>query len=163
MFSSLLRTARQLFASPATTIRTSRPRLESLEQRDVPTASLGAQLQYLKVAEFQTAMNDVAASYSAATTYFNESAAKADLVAAYKALVVSAQATLYQYKYGFETKAQAVSDLTIIVTAAEQVKQDYQTVDSYFTSQGPLGSLLSWNGQYLGNMPNFYTGANMMP
>jgi hypothetical protein len=163
MFRSLLRSVRQLFASrqtstPAT--RSARPRLESLEQRDVPT-SLGAELQYLKVAEFQIAMNDVAASYNAVNN-FNQSRAQSLLVAADRRLLLSARMVALQYKYGFETRAQALHDLAIINVAVNQVSRDYQTVNTFFTTQGPLSSLLSWNGQYLGNMPNFFTGANMM-
>jgi hypothetical protein len=164
MFSKLLRSVSSLFSSSKAVQnvrRQAQPHLESLEQRDVPS-SFATQLQNLKILDYQLAINNVAAARNA-VSLFNESAALQDLNNAKYYLGQTAQLVGWQYQDGYESKSQALSDLAIINTAINQVNADQQAVTRYFTASGSLGSLLSWDGQYLGNMPNFYSGANMLP
>jgi hypothetical protein len=168
MFTTLLSSFGKLFGSSRTGRRPNQTRkaplqVETLEGRDVPSGNgLAAQLQYLKVANFQNAVSEVQAAAQAVQAGYIFGTAQADLQAAQTDLQQSYNDLILQYQYGFESLATARQDYAVLCAAWNQVSQDIQTVNSYFTTGGALGNLLNWNGVYLGNLPNYFTGSNMM-
>lgn len=159
MFRTILGTVGKLFAAPKVakvTARTAGLRVEGLEERAVPT-SLAVQLQARKVSDVQLASYEVRVAYTDINN-LNQAAARQDLNIAAAAIVDAANVVKAQYQYGYESLAQANSELQVLSSAYAQVQRDLQYVNSYYSTPGPLGGLLSWNGTYAGNLSNYFGG-----
>jgi hypothetical protein len=164
LFNGLLSSARKLFASgngPRTAPRTCRLGLESLEERAVPSAAQATYLFNREVADCQLAALYVQKASSDATSaqgyLTNGQPALQDLGAAKSCLVDAAQCVIARYQYGYESKAQAQHDLTLINQAYNEVNYDIQAVNAFFSGIGG-----SYNGVNLEMLPNYFGGANML-
>jgi hypothetical protein len=173
MFSTLLSSCSKLFGSSRTVRRACKAltparkpslEVETLEIRDVPSANpLAWQFQYYKVMDFQNAVSEVQAAAQAINSGAIFGTAQQDLNAAKNDVQMSYNWLVLQYDYGFESLATAQKDYAVLCAVWNKVNQDIQAVNSFFTTGGAVGDLLNWNGVYLGNLPNYYTGSNMMP
>jgi hypothetical protein len=124
-----------------------------------------AQVQTIKVSDFRTAVSDIAAAQQVYQTYKNidigtaVNRAVGDLNAAKNMLQLSNQALLYQYNSGYESLSVAVKDQAVLNTAWQLAQND---INYLFSSPGYLGSLDHIDGQYVGDLPNYFAGSNMM-
>ena len=139
--------------------------VESLEGRDLQSGLTAAQVQTIKVSDFRTAVSDIAAAQQVYQTYKNidigtaVNRAVGDLNAAKNMLQLSNQALLYQYNSGYESLSVAVKDQAVLNTAWQLAQND---INYLFSSPGYLGSLDHIDGQYVGDLPNYFAGSNMM-
>ena len=143
-------------------------RVESLEGRDLQSGLTAAQVQTIKVSDFRTAVSDIAAAqqvWQAYQTYKTidigtaVNRAVGDLNAAKNMLQLSNQALLYQYNSGYESLSVAVKDQAVLNTANQLAQND---INYLFSSPGYLGALDHIDGQYVGDLPNYFAGSNMM-
>ena len=164
LFDGLLSSARKLFGSGGSARRhqkTCRLRLEPLERREVPSAAQANYLFNREVADCQVAGLLVQQASQEATSpdgfLTNGQQALQDLNTAKAYLVDAAHCVIARYQYGYETQAQAVHDLAIINQGYNTVNLDIQNVQGFYSGIG--GSV---NGVNVLNLPNYYTGANML-
>jgi hypothetical protein len=141
--------------------------IEALEARIVPTSSpTAAQIQSYKVADYQIGVNYIIAGAQAYQAYKTIDIAKAVSVAlqdfnnAKTWLSLSYSWVKVQYLNGYESLATARQDTAVLSEAFNLANQD---INYMYTSPGALGDLLNIDGHYIGDMPNYFAGSNMMP